>query len=182
MRRGTCLDTGTRTIISGSSESDPGALLKVLTRRAACWLSSAITGLTLALVFTTGCAAGRVSPTPSAPSSQVLIDAALAGDAVACAEEQFRAAGYATHRDARNPLVVQADRETSTVGTGYEVNVARAYLRPVDGNPKLLQWWVSAETRAFSSRGYNSGYEIRTPARGEVLLLTRRVTEICAKA
>jgi len=123
-----------------------------------------------------------MSSTPPASSGQVLVDAAVGGDVIACAEEQFKAAGYGTHRDPRNPLIVQGDRETSTVGTGYEVNVARAYLRPLDGNPKLLQWGVQAETRQFQSRGYNSGYEIRTPARGDVLLLTRTVTETCAKA
>jgi hypothetical protein len=116
------------------------------------------------------------------PSSQILIDAAVGVDAIACAEEQFRVAGYNTHRDARNPLVVQGDRETSTAGTGYEVNVARAYLTPVDGNPKLLRWGVQAETRVFSSRGYNSSYEIREPARGDVLLLTREITKRCAGA
>jgi hypothetical protein len=78
--------------------------------------------------------------------------------------------------------MVQGDRETSTAGSGYEVNVARAYLRPVDSNPKLLQWGVQAETRQFASRAYNSGYEIRTPARGDVLLLIRGVTDTCAKA
>jgi hypothetical protein len=155
--------------------------LKVLPRHAACWLST-IPGLALALVFTAGCSAGRMSSTPPASSGQVLVDAAVGGDVIACAEEQFKAAGYGTHRDPRNPLIVQGDRETSTVGTGYEVNVARAYLRPLDGNPKLLQWGVQAETRQFQSRGYNSGYEIRTPARGDVLLLTRTVTETCAKA
>jgi hypothetical protein len=123
-----------------------------------------------------------MSPSRIAPSSQVLVDAPIAGDAIACAEEQFRVAGYGTHRDAKNPLVVQGDRETSTVGTGYEVNVARAYLRPVDGNPSVMQWGVQAETRIFSSRGQNSSYEIRTPARGDVLLLTREVTKICAKS
>jgi hypothetical protein len=78
--------------------------------------------------------------------------------------------------------MVQGDRETSAEGSGFEVNVARAYLRPVDSNPKLLQWGVQAETRQFQSRGYNSGYEIRTPARGDVLQLTREVTKTCAKA
>jgi hypothetical protein len=156
--------------------------VKTYQRHAACWLTSALPGFTLAVVFTTGCAAGRVSPSPAASSGQALVDAALAGDVIACAEQQFRAAGYATHRDARNPLMVQGDRETSTAGSGYEVNVARAYLRPVDSNPKLLQWGVQAETRQFASRGYNSGYEIRTPARGDVLLLIRGVTDTCAKA
>jgi len=155
--------------------------LKALQRHPVCWLASALPCLTLVLAFTTGCAAGRLSPTPPASSGQVLVDAALAGDLIDCAEQQFRAAGYATHRDARNPLIVQGDRETSIAGTGYEVNVARAYLRPVASSPKLLQWGVQAETRQFQSRGYNSGYEIRTPARGDVLLLTRGVTETCAK-
>ncbi len=123
-----------------------------------------------------------MSPTPAASSGQILIDAAVGGDAIACAEEQFKAAGYATHRDAKNSLMVQGDRETPTEGTGYEVNVARAYLGPVDGNSKLLQWGVQAETRQFKTRGSLVGYEIRTPTRGEVLLLTRQVTETCAKA
>jgi hypothetical protein len=114
--------------------------------------------------------------------SEVIIDAAFGGDAIACAEDQFRSAGYATHRDPKNPLVVQGDRETSTGGTGYEVNIARAWLRPVDGNPKLLQWAVWSETHVFASRGFTSGYEIRTPARGDVVLLTREVTKLCARA
>jgi len=117
----------------------------------------------------------------SLASSQILVDAALAGDVIDCAERQFRAAGYATHRDPKNPRMVQGDLETSTAGSGYEVNVARAYLTPVDSNPKLLQWGAQAETRQFNSRGSLVGYEIRTPARGEVLLLTRQVTQTCAK-
>ena len=154
--------------------------MKVFRRDPACGLSGARPELALALVFIIGCAAGRASPT-TASSPHVLVPLALAGDVLACAEEQFRAAGYAPHRDARTPLVVQADRETSTEGNGYEVNVAAANLSPVDGNPSLLQWWVYAETRAFRSRDYNSGYEIRTPPRGDLLLLTRRVKDTCAR-
>ena len=171
--------TAIRTTISGSLGFDVGAPVKTFRRHPAGGRSSARHGLALALAFIIGCAAGRMSPNAS---PQVLVDAAVGGDVISCAEEQFKAAGYGTHRDPGNPLIVQGDRETSTVGTGYEVNVARAYLRPVDGNPKLLQWGVQAETRQFQSRGYNSGYEIRTPARGDVLLLTRTVTETCAKA
>jgi hypothetical protein len=107
---------------------------------------------------------------------------ALSEDVLACAEKQFRAAGYATHRDAKTPLVVKADRETSTSGNAYELNVVGAHLSPVDGNPNLMHWWVSAETRAFRSRDYNAGYEIRTPPRGDALLLTRGVMETCAKS
>jgi hypothetical protein len=145
------------------------------------FLTGSLTYLTFSLVFTTGCTAGRMSPN-SLASSQILLDAALAEDVIDCAERQFRAGGYATHRDPRNPRMVQGDLETSTAGSGYEVNVARAYLTPVDGNSKLLQWGVQAETRQFKSRGSLVGYEIRTPPRGEVMLLTRQVTETCAKA
>lgn len=136
-------------------------------------------GLVLAIG---GCVAGRTrgSTSQSAPRT-VPVDAAVAGDVLACAEEQFRAAGYAAHRDVRTPLVIQAERETPTTGDAYEVNVAGAHLGSADRNSKVLQFWVSAETRTFRSRAYNAGYELREPARPDVVQLAQGVMVACAK-
>jgi hypothetical protein len=98
---------------------------------------------------------------------------------LACAERQFSAAGYATHRDVTNPLGVQAQRETSNDGDAYQVNVAGAQLRPVKGNPKEMSFVVSAETRLFHSRAYNSGYELRPTARDDVVRLAQSVRVGC---
>ena len=161
----------------------PASLVKIFRCHPICWLTSAIPGVILGLVLTSGCVAGRTSgsTSPATSRSAVPVDVALAEDVLAWAEEQFRTAGYATLRDVRTPLVILAERETSTNGDAYELNVAGAHLGSVDGNPNVLLLWVSAETRAFRSRGYNVGYELRPTPRGDVLQLAQGVMATCAK-
>ena len=138
----------------------------------------------IGMLITGGCVSGHTSGSrkPSASANIVVVEAARAPHVLACAEEQFRAAGYATHRDARRPLAITADRETSTGGDAYEVNVAGTTLSAVDGIPEVLRLWVSAETREFRSRGFNSGYSIRPTPRADVSFLVQGVMTTCAKA
>jgi hypothetical protein len=144
-------------------------------------LTRPILGSILGLVVANGCVAGRTvgSTGGAAPPTGIRVDAALAGEVLACAEQQFTAAGYVTHRDVTNPLGVQAQRETSDDGDAHEVNVASAQLRPVKGNPKEMHFFVSAETRMFHSRGLLAGYELRATARDDVVRVARSVGVTC---
>jgi hypothetical protein len=159
----------------------PAPLMNRFRPRAPHCLARAVLCMATGLVLTTGCATRQTSGSTSqaVSSNPVVIDAALAEDVLGCAEDQFRAAGYATHRDVRTPRAIRAEREAS-VGDGYELNVTGAALRSVDGNPNILRLTVWAETRAFRSRDINSGYEIRSTPRGEVQQLARTVMARCA--
>jgi hypothetical protein len=106
---------------------------------------------------------------------------AVADDVLACAETQFKTAGYATHRDVSTPREIRADREMSIAGDAYELNVAGAFLSPVGGNPNVLGFWVSAETREFRSRDYNVGYTLRMFPRGDVVQVTHAVMTTCTR-
>jgi hypothetical protein len=156
----------------------PAPLVNTLRHNSIRWLARALPCATLGLALTSGCVSTRSSG--STNQAPVLVDAALGEDVLACAEEQFKAAGYATHRDVRTPRAVRAEREGSGTGAGYELNVTGAALRPVEGNPNVLRLAVWAETRAFQSRDLNSGYEIRSTPRGEVQQLARSVMSRCA--
>jgi hypothetical protein len=156
----------------------PALLVKTFRRNSICWLARTLPCATLGLALTSACVSTRTSG--STNQAPVLVDAALAEDILACAEEQYKTAGYATHRDVRTPRAVQAEREGSGSGSGYELNVTGAALRPVDGNSKALRLAVWAETRAFQSRDLNSGYEIRSTARAEVQQVARSVMARCA--
>ena len=110
-----------------------------------------------------------------------MVDAANADEVLACAEEQYGAYGYLVHRDTKHPRSIQAQRETSTTGDSYELNVTGAGLSPVEGNPNLLRLRVSSETRLHRSRDYNEGYTIRPTPRGDVILLAQSVLATCGK-
>ena len=161
----------------------PGSLMNIVRRHVTCWLARTVLAVIVGTVLASGCVARRTSGSTSqaASPSAVLVDAALAEDVLACAEEQFRTAGYATHRDVRTPRVIRAERDASPAGDAYELNVAGAALSSVDGNPNELKLSVSAETRSFRSRDYNAGYELRSTPRGDVLQVTRSVMVNCAK-
>jgi hypothetical protein len=138
-----------------------------------------IFGLTLA----NGCrqAPGADAPAPAAPQEAVLVDAAKAEDVLTCAEGQYGARGYLVQRTAKETRSIRAQRETSMTGESYEVNVTRADLASVEGNPSLLRLLVSSETRLFPSRGYNVGYSLRPTPRGDVVQLAQSVLETCSK-
>ena len=159
-----------------------GSLVNRMRWCATYWPARALPSAVLALVLTSGCGTRRTSGSAdqAVSSNPVLVDTARAEDVLTCAEEQFRAAGYATHRDVRTPREIRAEREASGTGAGYELNVTGAALRSVDGNPNVLRLAVWAETRAFQSRDLNSGYELRSTARADVQQVARSVVVRCA--
>jgi hypothetical protein len=111
----------------------------------------------------------------------VLVDAAKAEDVLACAERQYAALGYIVQRGATGTRSTRAQRETSTIRDAYEVNVTRADLASVDGNPNLLRLLVRSETREYPSRGANVGYTLRFAPRGDVVQLAQSVLATCGK-
>jgi hypothetical protein len=152
-------------------------------RRSFRFLDGATPAVIFGLTLASGCgrAPGANAPAPAAPQEAVLVDAAKAEDVLTCAERQYEARGYLVQRTPEDTRSIRAQRETSMTGESYEVNVTRADLASVEGNPNLLRLLVSSETRLFPSRGYNVGYSLRATPRSDVVQLAQSVLETCSK-
>jgi hypothetical protein len=152
-------------------------------RRSFRFLDGATSVAILGSILASGCARapGPDADAPAAPQEAVLVDAAKAEDVLTCAEGQYGARGYLVQRTTQDTRSIRAQRETSTRGEAYEVNVTRADLGAVEGNPNVLRLRVSSETRLFPSRGYKVGYTLRPTPRGDVVQLAQSVLENCAK-
>ena len=146
-------------------------------------LAAIVLGLTLA----SGCGRtpGAGESAPVVPDDAVLIDVGKADAVLGCAAEQFAAHGYIVQPGPNGTRSVRAQRETSAAREAgrdaYEVNVTRAGLASVEGNPNLLRLRVESETRQFSSRDMNVGYSLRPTPRSDVVELSRGVLATCAK-
>jgi hypothetical protein len=163
----------------------PRPLMSIPRRRSFRFLDGATPAVIFALTLASGCGrapgANAPAPAPAAPLEAVLVDAAKAEDVLSCAEGQYGARGYLVQRTTKETRSIRAQRETSTTGESYEVNVTRADLASVEGNPNLLRLLVSSETRMFPSRGYNVGYSLRATPRSDVVQLAQSVLETCSK-